>query len=264
MPNNPHAPPTPADDAYTARLLAALDRHRAAERGAQARAGQTVGDEAAPDTSTTPGSPYLRLQRDLRAIRERQDETSDPSLDAVPGMTSTPSVSAVRPTDRGVLPFPRPRASRRWPMLPSAFQQLSPALAATLVVALLSAGTGLFAYDVYAAGIRARPATVTYTNAPLADVVAELRRRSGVDIRYCNVAPGRDRVTLTLADTPIDSVLHQIGRQNKLGVHWWWNPNTVLLQPRTEINEEHGWAYNAKVLLLSFTTLGCHPNADGA
>jgi hypothetical protein len=120
-------------------------------------------------------------------------------------------------------------------------------------------GTSVLAYDVYAASVRAHPATVTYVNAPLSDVIAELRRRSGLDIRLCNVAPDRDRVTLTLSDTPIDTILHHIGRQSKLLVHWWWFPHTVLLQPRIEIDPDHGVAYNLKSYLLSFTTIGCHP-----
>lgn len=263
MPNDPQNPIE--DDAFTATLLAALERHWAAERNAQLRAQRAQAEDSTGTSSThapTAGSPYLRLRRDLRAVRER-NAAHYARLDADSASALTPAAPAapaeVRPPSRRALPPHRATMPRWWPSVPRAFHHLSPRLAATLFATLLGAGTSVYAYDLYAAGIRARPATVTYTNAPLADVITELRRRSGVDIRYCNVAPDRDRVTLTLADTPIDSVLRQIGRQNKLLVHWWWNPNTVLLQPRIEINEEHGWEYNLRIYALSFTTIGCRP-----
>ena len=119
----------------------------------------------------------------------------------------------------------------------------------------------IWAYDLYAAEVRLRtpPASVTFQNAPLSVVMAEISRRYHVDVTACDVGFNRDRVTLTLKDVPLDTVLWQVSDQTVRWAHWV-GPHTVRLTPQPDI--PRGLWYNLKLYLRGFVTgylgRGCH------
>lgn len=160
---------------------------------------------------------------------------------AVPAGTTSSPARVRRP--------PRHAPLRRWMTTPWGRSIWGTALAGAV-------GFLAVAYNAGAAA-RTLPTTVTFTNAPLSVVVSELRRRYDVDIRACHVTPGRDRVTITVRDTPLDDLLHQIGRQTELWVHWRFVNVGVRLQPRIE--GARGFWYNARMFVLSYTDVGCSP-----
>ncbi|HXC25135.1 MAG TPA: hypothetical protein VNU46_04405 [Gemmatimonadaceae bacterium] len=116
----------------------------------------------------------------------------------------------------------------------------------------------------YASILRSRipPLSVTFTNAPLPVVMAELRRRYHIDVQMCDVSRTQDRVTITLKDAPVQEVADSIGMQTKRGAHWYvpfghWNdPYMLLFQPWPDLSQ--GWEHVLIQLARSYTTYGCH------
>jgi hypothetical protein len=132
-------------------------------------------------------------------------------------------------------------------------------LAASLLIAFTIA---LCAVNAYGAVLRSRihPVSVTFTNAPLSVVMAELRRRYHIGVEVCDVGFNQDRVTMTVTDAPIESVANIIGQQTLRWAHWkasyTGGPYTLLLQPQPDM--DRGWWYNLRLVARSFTYLGCH------
>jgi hypothetical protein len=253
MSNTSHrSSPPPALSVATQRMLAAFARHRAAERSEEAYAhqhGLPYPDHSSPQPwGPSPRSPYLRLRQDIRTLQAGLSLPPYP-----PGGLLTHPIPEAHHTQS-------PSAGPWWSSIQRPWRHSALHRQAPLIAAICLASATVFAYDVYASAIRARQATVTYVNAPLWDVITELRHRSGLDIRLCNTPSTQDRITITLTDTPVDSILHRISRQSdNLYVHWWWFPKTVLLQPRPKIDQEHGWRYNIKTFFINYTTIGCRP-----
>jgi hypothetical protein len=120
-------------------------------------------------------------------------------------------------------------------------------------------GLGTWGFQLYAAELRAQnipPASVAFVNAPLSAVMADLRHRYNIDIEACDVGYNQDRVTLTLNNAPVDSVLKQVAAQTLRWAHWH-GERTVRLTPYP--NLDRGVWYNVQLFLRGYSvTLGCH------
>jgi hypothetical protein len=133
-------------------------------------------------------------------------------------------------------------------------------LAASVLVAV--AICTVCAVSAYGAVLRSRipPVSVTFTDAPLSVVMAELRRRYHIEVKACDTGYNQDRITMTVADVPIDSVTNIIDQQTLRWAHWkvpyTGGPYTLLLQPQPDL--ERGWWYNLHLFARSLTYLGCH------
>ena len=260
MTNDSHSPqPGAPRSAATQRLLDAFERHRTAERNERRRAERLM-DSGVPAAAAVQQardvrrrSPYLRLWDDmdhLYAPLFASAAAATPSGVAIPVSAAHPGLTVARPN----------RTSWRSRRMAIPVTRHALLRAAAILIGLCITRYAVTVYDAYADSIHARPATITYVNAPISTVVAELRRRTALDIRACNVVPGKDRVTLTLRDIAIDSVLRDIGKQDEMIVHWrWLMPKTVLLQPRPNLAEGATLGDVFRLWALSYTTIGCRP-----
>jgi hypothetical protein len=117
---------------------------------------------------------------------------------------------------------------------------------------------GMWAIQLHYAELRAQeivPVTITFTNAPLSTVIADLRRRYDIDIQACDPGYRRDSVSITLNHAPIETVVNQIAQQTLRWAHWH-GIRTVRLTPLPDI--DRGWRYNTLLFLRGFSSsAGC-------